>query len=73
MEFNSSIFSAMLESWGLEPYTTWDEASQSLQILVTAGESTMLVKWGEESTVLYFTEPVGCLIPQLYYAAMLSK
>jgi len=31
------------------------------------------VEWTPEETLLYLTEPVGCLIPELYLQAMITK
>lgn len=57
-----------LESWGMEPYCT--ENADAVQLFVTSGESSLLVEWTEEETIVYLSAPVGCLIPELYLTAM---
>lgn len=41
--------------------------------LITDGECLFLVQWTPSKTVLYLREPIACLIPELYFAAMLQK
>ncbi len=41
--------------------------------LITDGECLFLVQWTPSETVLYLREPIACLIPELYFAAMLQK
>lgn len=59
-----------LAQWGIETYDTWDEAKDTWQLLANSGSSTMMIEWTEYETLLYLTEPVGCLIPELYLYAM---
>lgn len=66
-------YAVRLEEWGLAPYSAWDEAQENWQMLVSIGESTLFLSWSAERTALYLTEPVGCLIPELYLTAMLSR
>lgn len=60
-----------LKRWGLEPYETEDDEG-NYQMLVKQGDSQLLLKWDEAETVLYFTDPVGSLIPSLYLSALFS-
>ena len=66
-------YEARLGQWGLETYGTWDEGGDTYQVLVNSGGSTMLVKWTGAETLLYLSEPVGCLIPELYLYAMTAQ
>ena len=66
-------YEARLGQWGLETYGTWDEGGDTYQVLVNSGGSTMLIKWTGAETLLYLSEPVGCLIPELYLYAMTAQ
>lgn len=57
----------------IQTYSSWNDAQDTLSILVNSGSSTMMVEWTTEETILYLTEPVGCLIPELYLQAMTTK
>ena len=62
-----------LAFWGIETYSTWNESKDTYQILAKSGSCTMMVEWTENETLLYLTEPVGCLIPELYLRAMIME
>lgn len=62
-----------LKQWGIEIYGTWNETQDTYQLLANSGNSAMMVEWTEEETLLYLTEPVGCLIPELYLYAMTAE
>lgn len=66
-------YGAYLEQWGIETYGTWNDAGDTWQLLANSGSSAMLVEWTEEETLIYLTEPVGCLIPELYLYAMTAE
>ena len=59
-----------LAQWDIETYGTWNEAKDTWQLLANSGSSTMMIEWTKDETLLYLTEPVGCLIPELYLYAM---
>lgn len=59
-----------LKLLGVETYGTWNESKDTWQMLAKSGSSTMMIEWTEDKTLLYLTEPVGCLIPELYLYAM---
>lgn len=59
-----------LKQWGVETYGTWNESKDTWHLLAKSGSSTMMIEWKENETLLYLTEPVGCLIPELYLNAM---
>lgn len=63
-------YAQRLTQWGLEAYADWDEAGETYQVFSVSGESMMLVEWTQEQTVVYLTQPVGCLIPELYLSVM---
>lgn len=63
-------YAQTLEQWNLEPYCTWDEEARKQQVLVTGESGSLLVEWSQEQTVICLTEPVGCLLPELYLMAM---
>lgn len=60
-----------LTFWGMDYYST--EENGSYQILVDGGEGDLLLTWTAEETTLYLTEPVGCLMPELYLGAMVLE
>lgn len=65
-------YEALLKSWEFETYGVWEEPDTRYQLLVNSGESTMMIDWTAGETLIYLTDPVGCLIPELYLAAMLT-
>ena len=66
-------YAEQLAQWNIQTYSTWNNDKDLFQILVNSGSSTMMVEWTPEETLLYLTEPVGCLIPELYLQAMITK
>jgi len=70
---NVESYADNLTLWGLEPWCDWDEASQMYQILVSSEDANMMLQWTEAETVLYLYDSVGCLMPELYLAAMLAE
>jgi len=62
-----------LKQWEIETYGTWNDTHDTYQLLANSGSSTMLVEWTQEETLIYLTEPVGCLIPELYLYAMTAE
>lgn len=65
-------YEEQLRYWGMDYYGSHDETG-AYDILVSAGDSRLLVKWTEEETLLYLTEPIGCLMPELYLGAMVLE
>lgn len=63
-------YAQTLEQWNLAPYCTWDEETQKQQVFVPGESGNLLVEWTQEGTVVNLTEPVGCLLPELYLMAM---
>lgn len=70
---DAESYGQQLTAAGLEPYVQWNEETQTLQLFTVTGESQMLVKWTQAETVIYLTEPIACLIPELYLAAMQAQ
>ena len=62
-----------LKKWGLEPNIQWDADTQTYKIFALIGTSQILVTWTPEETSVYLTEPITCLIPELYLVALLNK
>ena len=62
----------LMQIMGADPatYSIWNEAKDTWQLLANSGISTMMIEWTEDETLLYLTEPIGCLIPELYLYAM---
>ncbi len=66
----AAAYGEHLKQWGIETYDTWNESKDTWQLLAKSGSSTLMIEWKENETLLYFTEPVGCLISELYLYAM---
>lgn len=62
-----------LQQWGIDTYSTWNESKDVWQLLAKSGNSTLMIEWKENETLLYLMEPVGCLIPELYLYAMTTE
>lgn len=62
-----------LKEWGLEPTIQWNEETQTYEIFTIIGECQILATWTSEETTFYLTEPIPCLIPELYLVALLNK
>lgn len=62
-----------LKEWGLEPNIQWNADTQTYKIFVIIGTSQILVTWTPEETSVYLTEPIICLIPELYLVALLNQ
>lgn len=73
MQEDVTAYGEYLQQWGIETYDKWNEAKDTWQLLANSGSSTMMIEWTEDETLLYLTEPVGCLIPELYLYAMTMK
>lgn len=63
-------YQAQLEALGIATYGEWETPGETYQLLVKSDRSYLMVEWNQEETAIFLTEPVGCLIPALYYAAM---
>lgn len=61
-----------LKEWGVEHTGSWDEADQEYELFIMFGSCRVLIVWTEEHTSLYFSDPIACLIPELYFLAMLE-
>lgn len=68
-----TAYGEYLSQWGIETYDTWNDTKDTWQLLAKSGSCTMMIEWTEDETLLYLTEPVGCLIPELYLYAMTMK
>lgn len=63
-------YAKLLGQWGIAAHEAWDESKDTFQVLANSGKSAMMIEWSQEKTLLHLTEPIGCLIPQLYLYAM---
>jgi len=69
-EHDVAAYGLHLKQWGIETYSTWNETKDTWQLLAQSGNSTMMIEWTEDETLLYLAGPIGCLIPELYLNAM---
>lgn len=67
------LYGESLKAWNETTVTKWIEESQTYEIFSTYGNSQMLISWTEAETSVYLTEPIACLIPELYLVALLNK
>lgn len=61
-----------LKEWGVEHTGSWDEADREYELFIMFGSCRVLIVWTEEHTSLYLSDPIACLIPELYFLAMLE-
>ena len=61
-----------LQDWGIPCYGIWEDAEEAFQVVAKSGESSMMIKWTPEETLIYLTEPVGGLIPELYFGVLME-
>lgn len=61
-----------LQDWGIPCYGIWEDAEEAFQVVAKSGESSMMIKWTPEETLIYLTEPVGGLIPELYFSLLME-
>lgn len=66
-------YAQKLASWGFAPAAGWKDENQVYQVVLLNENGSMIVEWTEEETLLYMSQPVACLIPELYWIAMTEK
>lgn len=57
----------------LEYSVSEKEEDGEYSAFITNGEWELLIEWTPSETGLYLREPIACLIPELYFAAMRQK
>lgn len=62
-----------LKLWNIDTFGKWNESRDTWQLIANSGSSTMLVEWTQKDTLIYLTEPIGCLIPELYLQVMIAE
>ena len=62
-----------LSQRGIMIYSTTNDDRDICQVLAVNGRSSMMIEWTPEDTLIYLTEPVGCLIPELYFDAISAQ
>lgn len=64
----------VLDQLGYAIHTDGSQDDSAYSALVMRDAALALfVEWTQEDTALYLREPIRCLIPELYFAAMLQK
>ena len=61
-----------LQDWGIPCYGLWEDAEEAFRVVAKSGESSMMIKWTPEETLIYLTEPVGGLIPEFYFGVLME-
>ena len=67
------LYENRLKDWGLESINRWNEETQTYEIFTIIGQCQILTTWTPKETTLYLTEPIACLIPELYLVALLNQ
>ena len=66
-------YEQLLKALNIVNLGQWDEEDQTYSIIAKIGESIMMAEWSQEKTLLYLKNPIACLMPILYYDAMLTQ
>lgn len=66
-------FAQTLASYGFSPSSGWKEEDGPYQVVLLEENVSLIVEWTEGETVLYMSDPIACLIPELYLIAMTAK
>lgn len=57
----------------IKTYCAYNDDGDISQVLAVNGASSMMIEWTPEDTLIYLTEPIGCLIPELYLDAIAAQ
>lgn len=66
-------YAQTLASYGFSPSAGWKEENGAYQVVLLEENVSLIVEWTEDETVLYMSDPIACLIPELYLIAMTAK
>lgn len=66
-------YAQTLASYGFSPSAGWKEENGAYQVVLLEENVSLIVEWTEDETILYMSEPIACLIPELYLIAMTAK
>ena len=66
-------YAQTLASYGFSPLAGWKEEDGTYQVVLLDENVSLIVEWTEDETVLYMSDPIACLIPELYLIAMTAK
>lgn len=66
-------YAQTLASYGFSPSAGWKEEDGAYQVVLLEENVSLIVEWTEDETVLYMSDPIACLIPELYLIAMTAK
>lgn len=64
-------YEQQLTDSGVSAYGAW--SGEAYRILAKSGACKMVVEWTRDETVLYLSAPVGCLISEIYFAALQAE
>lgn len=66
-------YAQTLASYGFSPSAGWKEETGAYQVVLLEENVSLIVEWTEDETFLYMSDPIACLIPELYLIAMTAK
>lgn len=66
---NMESYEQQLSYWAVEHLAEQTEDG-AYQIFAVIGDCALLIEWEEDAATVYLSEPVGCLMPELYLAAL---
>lgn len=66
-------YAQTLASYGFSPAAGWKEETGAYQVVLLEENVSLIVEWTEDETVLYMSDPIACLIPELYLIAMMAE
>lgn len=66
-------YAQALASYGFSPSAGWKKENGAYQVVLLEENVSLIVEWTEDETVLYMSDPIACLIPELYLIAMTAK
>ena len=66
-------YAQTLASYGFSPSAGWKEETGAYQVVLLEENVSLIVEWTEDETVLYMSDPIACLIPELYLIAMMAE
>lgn len=66
-------YAQTLASYGFSPSAGWKEETGAYQVVLLEENVSLIVEWTKDATVLYMSDPIACLIPELYLIAMTAK
>ena len=62
-------YASLLEGMDYAIKLEWEEATKTLHLIASTGQSVFMVEWADDTATLLLTDPIGCITPYLYLLA----